>query len=82
MYYFLLGPDLLPRAQSEISCHEEAEVNEGERMLSLGLLDGVSILSALFESQGLFQAHKYKHVPLIKRKGGKKYHICRCVLSH
>lgn len=70
MYYFLLGPDLLPRAQSEISCHEEAEVNEGERMLSLGLLDGVA-LSGLFESQGLFQAHKYKHVPLIKRKGEK-----------
>ena len=43
MYYFLAGPDLLARTQSENSCHEEDDVNGGERMLSLFLIDGVSI---------------------------------------
>lgn len=43
MYYSLEGPDLLPRAQSENSCHEENEMNEGERMLSLQLFDDVSV---------------------------------------
>lgn len=43
MYYSLEGPDLLPRAQSGNSCHEENEMNEGERMLSLQLLDDVSV---------------------------------------
>lgn len=55
MYYFLLGPDLLPRAQSEISCHEEAEVNEGERMLSLGLLDGVALSLVSLRARGFFK---------------------------
>lgn len=35
MCCFLAGPDLLPRAQSENSCCEADEVNEGERILFL-----------------------------------------------